>query len=102
MALPMRTAMKAATKKPGAAMKGSMKAKKVSKIARGRRRYSMVYKGKREKTASGIKATDLTTNKYGKIVTKKMSAKGKNFKWPQTIAAARKALGITGFVLVNS
>merc|ERR1719369_747428 len=103
----MKTVMKVVKKKvvmkkAGAAMKSTMKAKKVSKIARGRSRYFMVYKGKREKTVGGVKATDLTKNKYGKIVTKKRSASGKKHQWMKATAAARKALGITGFVAMNS
>merc|ERR1719401_1405470 len=91
--------MKAVMKKPGA-MK-AMKAMKALKIARGRRSKAMVYKGAREKTAGGLKASDITKNKYGKLVSKKKSALGKSLAWPKAIAAARKALGLKGFVPIN-
>merc|ERR550532_2011325 len=91
--------MKAVMKKPGA--RKVMKAKRVLKIARGRLSKAMVVKGAREKTAGGLKASDITRNKYGKLVSKKASARGKNNSWSKAIAAARKALGITGFVLIN-
>merc|ERR1719356_1789070 len=79
----------------------AMKAMKALKIARGRRSKAMVYKGAREKTAGGLKASDITKNKYGKFVSKKRSAKGKNNSWAKAIAAARKALGLVGFVAIN-
>merc|ERR1719401_1375605 len=48
----------------------------------------------------------LVKNKRGKIVSKKASASGKkrysNVKgWTQAVAAARKALGIKGFMAVG-
>mmetsp|Transcript_46998 Transcript_46998/g.135890 ORF Transcript_46998/g.135890 Transcript_46998/m.135890 type:complete len:132 (-) Transcript_46998:127-522(-) len=113
MALPMKTmkasktvmkkpvAMKAIMKKPGA-MK-AMKAMKVmkSKIAAGRLSKAMVYKGAREKTTGGLKASDIIRNKKGKFVSKKLSARGKSNPWAKATAAARKALGIKGFVAFN-
>merc|ERR1719473_1932052 len=61
----------------------------------------MVLKGKKVKTVGGLKATDLTKNKYGKIVSKKASAVGKKNKWILAVAAARKALSIKGFKAVK-
>ena len=83
MALPMKSkvmkssAMKKSMKRT--AMKAAMKAKKkaVSKIARGKRAKVVVFKGKKEKTLSGIKKADLMINKRGKIVTKLSHASGK-------------------------
>mmetsp|Transcript_95387 Transcript_95387/g.298176 ORF Transcript_95387/g.298176 Transcript_95387/m.298176 type:complete len:102 (+) Transcript_95387:1-306(+) len=78
----------------------AMKAMK-SKIARGSRAMSMVYKGAREKTVGGLRAADIVRNKYGMFVSKKASARGKNNAWAKATAEARKALGLTGFVALN-
>jgi hypothetical protein len=116
MALPMKkVAMKkaAAMKRAGAmkkasAMKRVMKAKKVSKIARGSRAHSTVFLGKKEKTASGLTKADFTKNKRGKVVSKKQSAHAKKLwvknglkAWADAVKAARKALGLTGFVAIG-
>merc|ERR1712023_519024 len=87
-------AMKVMKKK--AAMK-AMKKKAVSKIARGSHAKSMVLCGSKEKTTGGLTAKDLIKNKYGKIVSKKSSARSKKSPWIQAVAKARKALKITGF-----
>mmetsp|Transcript_903 Transcript_903/g.1193 ORF Transcript_903/g.1193 Transcript_903/m.1193 type:complete len:102 (+) Transcript_903:1-306(+) len=79
----------------------AMKARK-SKIAKGKLSKAMVYKGAREKTVGGLKASDITKNRYGKFVSKKASERAKNNSWAKAIECARKALGITGFVLINS
>merc|ERR1712226_1378240 len=83
-----------------------MKAMKVSKIAKGKRAKNSVFKGRKEKTNSGLKKGDLMKNKNGKVVSKKQSAAGKkNFKriakWSAALVKARKALGIKGFVPVG-
>merc|ERR1712032_149443 len=90
-------------------MKGmkAMKAMKVSKIAKGKRARASVFGGRKEKTLSGLKKSDFMKNKNGKIVTKKQHAAGKkNFKniqnWTKAVSAARKALGLTGFIALNS
>merc|ERR1712056_78358 len=90
---------KAVMKKSGA-MK-AMKAKKVmramkskSTIGKGKLAKSMVYKGSKKKTSGGLKASDITKNKYGKFVSKKASARGKTNAWA-------KAIGVKGFVLIN-
>merc|ERR1711918_93251 len=57
----------------------------------------MVLRGSMEKTVGGLTAKDLTKNKYGKIVSKKSSARAKKSPWIQAVAKARKALKITGF-----
>ena len=54
-----------------------MKKKAVSKIAKGKLAKVVVFKGNKEKTASGHKKTDLMMNKRNKIVTKKQNAAGK-------------------------
>merc|ERR1712003_367158 len=83
-----------------------MKAMKVSKIAKGKRARVSVFLGKKEKTISGLKKTDLTKSKTGKIVSKKASAQGKKAfkrisKWSDSVKKARKALGVKGFVAVG-
>merc|ERR1712137_759843 len=82
---------------------------KVSKIAKGKRARAVVFSGKKEKTGSGLKQTDLVKNKTGRIVSKKAStASKKRFqgsrlqKWVKAVAAARKELKITGFLALNS
>merc|ERR1712083_880780 len=75
MALPMKKApvMKSAMK---GAMK-AMKAKRVSKIAKGKHQRAQVLRGPKEKTASGLTKDKLFKNKRGKIVSRKASAAGK-------------------------
>merc|ERR1719469_1330086 len=97
---------KAAMKK--AAMKKVMKAKKVSKIARGKYAKSAVFNGYKEKTGGGLTSATLAKNKRGRVVSKKASAWAKkNFansalkKWSDAAKQARKALGSKGFVPVG-
>merc|ERR1711977_746092 len=91
-----------------AAMKAmrAMKKKAVSKIAKGKFARSVVFRGTKAKTQSGLTKTDLIKNKRGKIVTKKSLAAGKkayaNIKgWTAAVQKARKALGVKGFVAVK-
>jgi hypothetical protein len=101
----MAKAMKAM--KAMAAMKAmrAMKKKVVSKIARGKFARSVVFRGTKEKTVSGLTKSDLIRNKYGKIVSKKASlrAKKNNFikGWTTAVQKARKALGLKGFVAIK-
>merc|ERR1712211_3 len=90
------------------AMKRVMKAKKVSKVAKGKRARASVLSGKKEKTMSGLTKDALKKNKAGKIVSKKASAASKKRyatsgakKWADAVKAARKALGVTGFVAIG-
>merc|ERR1712137_328914 len=83
----------------------TMKAKKVSIVAKGRGAYARVLSGKKEKTSGGLKKTDLVKSKSGKVVSKKRSASSKKNwqgsklqKWCKAVQAARKALGIKGFL----
>merc|ERR1712013_825742 len=82
-------------------MKKKKAAKRVSKIAKGKRAKYAVFVGRKEKTVGGIKKNDLMKNKNGKIVTKKSSALGKKNKFMNAVIAARKALGIKGFQAVG-
>merc|ERR1711985_115082 len=91
-----------------AAMKAmrAMKKKAVSKIAKGKFAKSVVFRGTKAKTYTGLVKTDLIKNKRGKIVTKKQVAAGKkayaNIKgWCAAVQKARKALGVKGFVAVK-
>merc|ERR1711933_38033 len=86
----------------------SMKAKRVTKIARGKFARSQVLKGSKEKTVGGMTKEKLTRNKFGKIVSKKASAAArKRYQtsgakiWADCIKQARKALNLTGFVATN-
>merc|ERR1719335_326546 len=83
-----------------------MKAKRVSKIARGRFARAMVFRGSKEKTVGGLTKDMLMKNKRGKIVSKKASAAGKKkFKnieaWTEATVSARKALQLKGFTAIN-
>merc|ERR1719436_1028296 len=85
------------------AMKKMKMAKKVS--IKGKK--WQVFAGKKVKTVSGLKKSDLKKSKSGKIVSAKRSALSKkNFakqigKWHGAVVKARKALGIKGFVPVG-
>merc|ERR1719198_540657 len=84
-----------------------MKAKRISKIAKGKFATATVFAGRKEKTASGMTKAKLIKNKKGKIVSKSRSALAKSRyakglgRWTAAVVAARKALGITGFLTVN-
>jgi len=84
----------------------TMKAKRGTKIAKGRYAKAVVFRGTKEKTAGGLNKGMLIKNKRGKIVSKKAAASGRraysNIKgWTDAVVAARKALSVTGFVAVN-
>ena len=57
--------------------------------------------GKINKTASGLKKTDLVKNKAGRIVSKKRSAMGKKNTWIVAVNKARAFLKIKGFAVVK-
>merc|ERR1711991_88528 len=81
-------------------MKAMMAMKAMKKIsARLAKRH--VFAGKATKTGSGLAKGDLVKNKAGKIVSKKMSAKGKKSPWIAACNAARKALNIKGFAAIK-
>merc|ERR1712025_1254810 len=84
----------------------AMKKKTISKIAKGKRARSSVFKGGKEKTLSGLTKSDLIKNSQGKIVSKKASAAGKkkykNIKgWIEAVQKARKELGVKGFLPIK-
>merc|ERR1712113_680448 len=84
----------------------AMKAMKKSVIAKGKRARYAVFAGGKEKTATGLKKSDLMKSKTGKIVSKKAHAKGKKAYahikgWTVAVQKARKDLGLKGFVAVK-
>merc|ERR1719391_1970164 len=101
--------MKRASAMKGAAMKKAMKkAKKVSVIAKGSRARSSVFSGRKQKTSGGLTKEGLMKNKNGKVVSKKASARSRKAyarnpikAWADAVKAARKALGVTGFVAIG-
>merc|ERR1712126_339097 len=100
----MKKAMKAkATMKKAM---GKKKAKRVSKIAKGRGAKARVFRGQKAKTTGGLRKSSLIKNKHGKVVSKKAHAHGKKAyrnvaKFANAVKAARKALGIKGFVPIG-
>merc|ERR1719253_2193 len=85
-------------------MKMRKMAMKKSKVAKGKRAKSSVYRGTKAKTSGGLAKGDLKKNKQGKVVSRKASEaakKGKGAKkiaaWGAAFKAARKALGVKGF-----
>merc|ERR1719436_1553086 len=83
-----------------------MKAKRTSKVAKGRLAKSLVFKGKKEKTVGGLKSEPLMKSKRGKIVSKRASAHGKRMfrnveSWVSAFMEARKSLRTSGFVAIN-
>merc|ERR1719412_69818 len=90
--------------------KGGMrkKAMKKSVIASGKRAKSSVFRGTKARTSGGLKKSDLTKNKNGRIVSKKRSALGKRVyqknglsKFTKAVQNARKALNLKGFVPIG-
>merc|ERR1712002_1296396 len=81
---------------------------KKSIIAKGKLAKASVFRGTKAKTSSGLQKKDLVKNKRGKVVSRKQSEAGKkNFrrngidKFAAAVKAARKSLGIKGFVPIG-
>merc|ERR1711974_565300 len=79
-----------------------------SVVAKGSRAKSSVFSGRKQKTTSGLTKDGLTKNKNGKVVSKKMSAQSEKRyanspikAWANAVKAARKALGVSGFVAIG-
>merc|ERR1719222_1328596 len=94
----MKKSMKAMkAMKAGKAMK-SMKKRAMKKSAKAYKTKAgamrAVFTGKIGASKGGLKKDALIKNKNGRIVSKKMSARGKASKWIKAVTAARKALGI--------
>ncbi|CAE7263576.1 unnamed protein product [Symbiodinium microadriaticum] len=112
MALPMKKTVMKAMK--STAMKA--KAMKRTKAGdeeesrqqnrRGKLAKAAVFQGRKEKTSTGLQKMHLMKNKYGKVVSKKKHASGKQFqklgqKWISAVMTARKELGMKGFCAVG-
>mmetsp|Transcript_34271 Transcript_34271/g.91536 ORF Transcript_34271/g.91536 Transcript_34271/m.91536 type:complete len:127 (-) Transcript_34271:261-641(-) len=101
--------LKTATPKKAMKVGKAMKAMKESRIARGRLMRAAVLSGRKEKTYTGLRASDLKRNKVGKIVTKRKSALAKKRyegsklqQWVKAVTVARKQLSLSGYVGLNS
>merc|ERR1711904_167083 len=94
-------AMKVMKKKAAMKAMKAMKKKSVSKIAKGRLAKAMVLRGSKAKTVGGLTAKDLTRNQFGKIVSKKASARAKKSPWILAVKKARTALKIKGFCAIK-
>merc|ERR1712232_382189 len=77
-------------------MKASMRMKKAMRVSKIGKKWQ-VFKGTKVKSTGGLKKTDLTKNKAGKVVSKKKHALGAKNKWAVATKRARQALGIRGF-----
>ena len=95
-------AMKAVMKamKAVKAMK-AMKAMKAKKPVSARLAKRHAFAGKVAKTRSGLTKADLTKNKHGRVVSKKLSARGKKHPWVLAVNRARAALKIKGFCAIK-
>merc|ERR1712183_93430 len=98
--------MKMAMKMKMASMKMTMKkmAKRKSKIAKGKFRKVLVFRGSKEKTQGGLKKAALKKNKHVRIVSVKASAaasKGKSAKWADSLRKAYKSLGLKKFTPIK-
>nr|AFY23228.1 dinoflagellate viral nucleoprotein DVNP.9 [Hematodinium sp. SG-2012] len=107
-----KTTKKSAMKVPKVMKSGKKvgmkkKAKRVSKIARGKSAKLRVFRGKKEKTSGGLTKNLLVKNRLGKVVSKKQLEHGKKIynkgakKWIDAVMKARKALNIKGFQSVG-
>merc|ERR1719446_429012 len=91
----MKTAMKSMK------MKKSMKKSVIAMFKSNSYSKRAVFKGAFVKTVGGLKSSDLVKSKSGKIVSKKMSLKGKKSKWIAAVSKARKELKVKGFVAIK-
>merc|ERR1719375_2919652 len=86
-----------------AAMKGmkAMKAMKAMKKISARLAKRYAFFGKISKTKTGLTKSNLIKTKTGKIVSKKMSERGKKSPWIAAVTKARAALKIKGFSAIK-
>merc|ERR1719310_57536 len=102
----MKVAMKLMKAKPaGPKVMKTMKVTK-SKIAKGKKAKSLVWKGKFERTAGGLTKSHLRKSKSGKIVSINMQKRGeasfgKIKGWVDAFMKARAELGLKGFVAIK-
>ena len=97
----MAKAMKAMKAMKAAAPKAMKAMKKKVISARLAKRHA--FAGKISKTATGLTKSDLKENKFGRIVSKKKSAKAKSSfgPWIAAVQKARAALKIKGFAVIK-
>merc|ERR1712193_98497 len=82
-----------------AAMKAMKAMKKKPISAKLAKRHA--FFGKIAKTKTGLAKTDLVQNKHGKVVSKKLSQRGKKSPWIAACNQARKELKIKGFAIIK-
>merc|ERR1712226_1818100 len=87
--------------KKAAPMKAKKAAMKVSKIAKGKLAKAAVFRGGKEKTSGGLQKKDLVMSKTASERAKKQFKGSALHKWCTAVQAARKALGLKGFVAVK-
>jgi hypothetical protein len=103
----MKMMMKSMAKMKVMKMKTMKKMKKAMKKSVVGKKAS-VFAGRKMRTTGGLKKENLMKNKRGKVVSKKASAAAKKrggffkiLKWSNAVKAARKFLGLKGFVAVG-
>merc|ERR1711865_1221798 len=102
MGMKKKAAMKVMKKKAAMkAMKARRAMKKKSIIAKKKAAKVLVLRGTKGKTVGGLKASDLTKNKTGRVVSKKQSARGKKNVWILAVKKARASLKIKGFCAIK-
>merc|ERR1711924_408312 len=100
MGLDMAKAMKTMkAMKAMAAMKAMKAMKKKPISAKLAKRHA--FFGKIDKTKTGLAKSDLVQNKHGKVVSKKLSQRGKKSPWIAACNQARKELKIKGFAIIK-
>merc|ERR1719389_374444 len=82
-----------------AAMKAMKAMKKKPISAKLAKRHA--FFGKIDKTKTGLAKSDLAQNKHGKVVSKKLSQRGKKSPWIAACNQARKELKIKGFAIIK-
>jgi len=82
-----------------AAMKAMKAMKKKPVSAKLAKRHA--FFGKISKTKTGLTKSDLVQNKHGRVVSKKLSQRGKASPWIKACNQARKELKIKGFAVIK-
>ena len=97
----MKKMMKSMAKEKSMAMRKKAMKKTAATYKTKQGAKSAVFKGLIMKSKGGLKKDALTKNKNGRIVSKKLSLKGKKSKWMAAVAKARAALKVKGFMAVG-
>lgn len=105
-----KTAKKGMKKAKKTSAKKGMKKKKAKRVSKITKKKWMVFAGRKEKTQSGLKKTDLLKSKTGRVVSKKKSllskqryaAKDSKVKlWINAVMKARKTMNLKGFQTIG-